>query len=95
VWTRGAKALTNPADLIAQLLTVDLSHAVERYSELAQKIIDADRQIALRWVELLTSLTGTVREQTEMVSHLMSEQADRIADLVSEQAEKADRVATA
>ena len=46
-------------------------------------------------MELLTSLTGTVREQTEMVSHLMSEQADRIADLVSEQAEKADRVATA
>ena len=96
VWTRAAKALPDAAGLVLRLPTVDLSHAVERYFGLAQKTIDADRQIALRWVELLTSLTGTVRDQTEVASHLMSEQVDKITDLVSATAVKAaDQVTTA
>jgi hypothetical protein len=44
--------------------------------------------------ELLTSLSGTIREQTEKVSHLVAEQADRIGDLVAGQAAKAEQSPT-
>jgi hypothetical protein len=59
-----------------------------------QKTVDAQREIATLWVELLTSLSGTIREQTEKVSHLVAEQADRIGDLVAGQAAKAEQSPT-
>ena len=90
---QGAQALTDRVDMVPQLPTVDLTHGVERYFEFVQKTVDAQREIATLWVELLTSLSGTIREQTEKVSHLVAEQADRIGDLVAGQAAEAEQVA--
>ena len=93
VWKQGAQGLTDRVDMVPQLPTVDLTHGVERYFEFVQKTVDAQREIATLWVELLTSLSGTIREQTEKVSHLVAEQADRIGDLVAGQAAEAEQVA--
>ena len=93
VWKKGAKAVTGQTDLVSALPTIDLNQGVERYFELVQRTVDASREFATRWVELLTSLTGTVREQAEQVSHLVSEQADKVAELTTEQAAKAEQVA--
>jgi len=67
VWKQGAQGLTDRVDMVPQLPTVDLTHGVERYFEFVQKTVDAQREIATLWVELLTSLSGTIREQTEKV----------------------------
>ena len=65
--------------MVPQLPTVDLTHGVERYFEFVQKTVDAQREIATLWVELLTSLSGTIREQTEKVSHVVGQELHRTA----------------
>ena len=93
VWRKGAKAVTDQTDLVSALPTVDLTQGVERYFELVQRTVDANREFATRWVELLSSLTGTVREQAEKVSSLVGEQADKVGDLVAEQAARGEQAA--
>ena len=36
---------------------------VERYFEYVQKSVDLNRDLATRWAELVTSMTGSLREQ--------------------------------
>ena len=86
---RGAKTLTDRADLVAQLPTLDLTGPVARYFEYVQKSVDLNRDLAIRWAELVTSLSGAVREQAESFSHLLTDGAETVA----EQAEHAENAA--
>ena len=45
------------------------------------------------FVELVTSMTGTVREQAEKVSNIVKDQTDQAADVATETAKKAEEVA--
>jgi hypothetical protein len=79
-WTQGARTVT---DLLPGLPQVDLVPAVERYFELAQRTVDINRHLAVRWAEAVGTLSGVVREKTEAAGDLVREQA--------EQAERAER----
>ena len=85
---RGTKTLTDQADLVAQLPTLDLTGPVARYFEYVQKSVDLNRDLAIRGAELVTSLSGAVREQAESFSHLLTDGAETVADVATEQAEK-------
>lgn len=88
---RGTKTLTDRADLVAQLPTLDLTGPVARYFEYVQKSVDLNRDLAIRWAELVTSLSGAVREQAESFSHLLTDGAETVADVATEQAEQAEK----
>ena len=88
---RGTKTLTDRADLVAQLPTLDLTGPVARYFEYVQKSVDLNRDLAIRWAELVTSLSGAVREQAESFSHLLTDGAETVADVATEQAEQAEQ----
>jgi hypothetical protein len=80
-------------DLVAQLPKVDLTEGVARYFEFVQQAVDLQRDLATKWAELLTSMSGSLREQAESFSHLVVEQADKAADLTTEQAGKLEKTA--
>ena len=70
-WKRGAKALTEQVDLVARLPKFDLTEPVVQYFEYLQQIFDINRELATRWAELVTSLTGTVQDQAEKVGSVV------------------------
>ncbi len=92
-WKQGAKSLADQATVFTSLPTVDLTEPVARYYEYVQKSVDLNRHLATRWAELLTALSGSVREQAETFSHVVQEQTDSVAGLVTDQARKAEDLA--
>ena len=92
-WKQGAKTLTDQANVVAKLPAVDLTQPVARYFDFVQKSVDLNRDMATRWAELVTSLTGTVREQAEKVSNVVKDQTENAANVATESAKKAEEVA--
>jgi hypothetical protein len=88
----GAKAFTDWLDTV-QLPTVDLTGSVTRYFEYLQMAVDLNRDLAIQWAELVTTLSGSVREQAQQVSGIVKDQADKVADLTVKQAENAEEAA--
>ena len=58
-----------------------------------QLAVDFNRDLAIRWAELVTTLSGSVREQAAKVTSIVNDQTNTIADLTVKQAEKAEQVA--
>lgn len=92
-WKRGVKTFTDQADVVTRLPKLDLTEPVTQYFEYLQQIFDINRELATRWAELVTSLTGTVRDQAEKVSSVVSEQVDSVADLAVTPARQAEELA--
>jgi hypothetical protein len=92
-WKQGAKSFTDQANVVAKMPAVDLTQPVARYFDFVQKSVDLNRDLATRWAELVTSMTGTVREQAEKVSTIVKDQTDRAADVATESAHKAEELA--
>jgi hypothetical protein len=92
-WKKGAKTFTEQANVVAKLPTLDLVQPVERYFEYVQRSVDLNRDLATRWAELVTSMTGTVRDQAEKVGGIVKDQTDKVADVATSQAKKAEEVA--
>ena len=90
---RGAKTLTDQANVVAALPTIDLTQPVQRYFEYLQKAVDFNRDLATQWAELVTSWSGSVREQSLQLSSIVTDQAEKVADLTTRQAEKAEELA--
>ena len=59
------QATERAGDLMAQLPKVDLNEGVTRYYEFVQQTVDLQRDLATKWAELLTSMSGSLREQAE------------------------------
>lgn len=93
VFKQGVKAVSDRAAAVAHIPAIDLVQPVERYFDYVQQTVDLSRDLATRWAELVTSLTGTVREQTEKVGNLVAEQTDTVAELAVKQAKKAEQIA--
>ena len=97
VWKQGAKTLTDRVDFVSNMPTLNLVEPVERYFEYVQKSVDLNRDLATRWAELVTSMTGSLRESAEKVSSVVKEQtesaADAVADIATAQAKKGEEVA--
>jgi hypothetical protein len=87
------QATERAEDLVAQLPKVNLSEGVERYFEFVQKAVDLQRDMATQWADLLTSMSGSLREQAESFRHVVTEQTDKVTDLTVQQTEKAEQAA--
>lgn len=92
VWKNSAKTFTDQLDRV-QIPAVDLTEPVTRYFEYLQKAVDLNRDLATKWAELFTGLSGSVREQAEKVGSLVKDQTDTVADLTVQQAQKAEQAA--
>jgi hypothetical protein len=91
-WRNGAKTFADQLDQVT-FPTLDLTEPVARYFDYLQRAVDFNRDLATRWAELVTTLSGSVREQAERVTGIVNAQTDTIADLTVKQAEKAEQVA--
>jgi hypothetical protein len=92
-WRDGAKTFTDQLDRV-RFPTVDLTETVARYFDSVQRAVDFNRDLAIRWAELVTTLSGSVREQAAKVTGIVNDQTNTIADLTGKQAEKAEEGAT-
>jgi len=92
VFRNGAKTFTDQLDQF-KIPTVDLTEPVARYFEYVQKSIDLSRGLLTTWAELITSLTGAMREQAEKTTDFVKEQTDVVSDLGVKQAETAEDLA--
>jgi len=92
-WQKGAQTFTEQANAVAKLPTLDLVQPVERYFEYLQRSVDLNRDLATRWAELVTSMTGTVRNQAEKVGGIVKDQTEKVANVATDQAKKAEEVA--
>jgi hypothetical protein len=90
---KGAQTFTDQADLVAKLPTIDLTTPVQRYFDFVQQTVDANREFATKWAELVTSVSSTIREQAQSFGNVVKEQTTRVSDLVTDQAERAEQVA--
>jgi hypothetical protein len=84
---------TEQANVFAKLPAVDLTQPVARYFEYVQKSIDFNRDLLTKWAELVTSLSGTVREQAEKATDIVKDQTNAVAGLAVKQAEQAEDIA--
>ncbi len=85
-WKRGVRVLTDQAGLVTRLPRVELTEPITRYFEFLQQVVDANRELATRWAEIVDSLSGTVREQAEKVGGVVADQVDAVVDTAAEAA---------
>src|SRR6476646_6206687 len=90
VFRNSAKTYTDQLDQF-KIPTVDLTEPVTRYFEYVQKAVDLNRDLATKWAELVTNLSGSVREQAEKVTGIVKDQTNTVADLTVNQAEEAEK----
>ena len=90
---QGVEKFTERANVVAKMPQVDLTQPVARYFEYVQKTVDFQRDLATRWAEMVTSMSGAVREQAEKVTGVVKDQTNAVADLTVKQAKKAENVA--
>ena len=94
VFKNAAGTFTHLFDAV-KLPTVDLTQPVTRDFEYLQKAVDVNRDLATKWAEMVTTLSGSVREQAHQVSGIVQDQTATVADLTTRQAEKAEQAAKA
>ncbi len=92
VFKNSAKTFTDQLDQF-KIPTVDLTEPIARYFEYVQQAVDLNRDLATKWAELLTTLSGSFREQAEKLTGIVQDQTNTVADLTVKQAEKAETVA--
>ncbi|MFN8199344.1 MAG: DNA-binding protein [Nakamurella multipartita] len=90
---KGAKTFTDQATAMATLPSIDLTEPVARYFDLVQKSVDMNRELATRWAEHVSSLSGLLREQAEKAGTVVDEATEAVSDQVVDQAAKADELA--
>lgn len=85
-WKRGVRVLTDQAGLVTRLPRVELTEPITRYFEFLQQVVDANRELATRWAEIVDSFSGTVREQADKVGGVVADQVDAVVDTAAEAA---------
>jgi hypothetical protein len=93
VFKKGAQSFADQASAVSSLPKVDLTAPVARYFDYIQKSVDLNRELATKWAELFSSLSGSYREQAETVGRIVAEQSEAVSELAVQQAEKADELA--
>src|SRR6478672_2948427 len=82
---QGVEKFTEQANVVTWIPQIDLTEPVTRYFEYVQKSVDFNRDLAIRWAEVVTSLYGTVREQADTVTGIVRDQTDKVADQAVQQ----------
>ena len=93
---QGARAMTDRLDFLATMPSLDFVEPVERYFDYLQKAVDLNREMLIRWAELASQLSGTVRDEALKAGHALEDKVEELADKTGELAIKgkdiADRV---
>jgi septal ring factor EnvC (AmiA/AmiB activator) len=92
-WKKGTKKLFDQAGTIPAMPQVDLNQPVEQYFDFVQRTVDLNRELATRWAELVTTLSGGTRERAESFSRIVKDQADTLAGMAAQQAQKTEQIA--
>jgi hypothetical protein len=90
---QGVQRFTEQANVLARMPEFDLIEPVVRYFEYVQNSVDFNRDLAIKWAEVVTSLYGTMREQADKVNSVVKDQTDTVADQTVQQARRAQDVA--
>jgi hypothetical protein len=90
---QGVERFTEQANVVAKMPEIDLTAPVARYFEYVQKSVDFNRDLAIQWAEIVTSLFSTAREQAEKVTGIVKDGTDTVADQTVRQARKVQDVA--
>ena len=78
IWAQSARALTDPLGMLSNAPQLDLTQGVGLFFDVVQRTIDANREFAGIWAELVGSLTAVVREQAGTAAQHRTE--DVVAD---------------
>jgi len=92
MFRKGAKSFTDQLDVVMPP-RVDLTRSVTDYFQYLQMAVDFNRDLAMQWAELLTTLSGSVRQQAQQVNDSVKNQTDTVANLTVKQAEKTEKAA--
>ena len=90
---QGVQRFTEQANVVGRMPEFDLTEPVARYFEYVQKSVDFNRDLAVKWAEVVTSMYGTVREQADKVTGIVKDQTDTVAEKTVQQARRAEDVA--
>jgi hypothetical protein len=93
VWKDGVSTVADRMTSSPMLPKIDLTEPVERYFEYVQRAVDLNRDLATRWAELVTTMTGSLRGQVEQAGTVVKEQAENVTEMAAAQVRKAEDVA--
>jgi hypothetical protein len=92
-WKQGARAMSERMEFLVTMPSLDFVEPIERYFDYLQKAVEMNRELATRWAELATGLSGTIRDETLKAGHALEEQVEDAADKAGELALKGKDIA--
>ena len=90
---QGARVMTDRLDFLASMPSLDFVEPVERYFEYLQKAVDLNREMLVRWAELATQMSGSLREEAVKAGHELESKVEELADKTGELAIKGKDIA--
>ncbi|WP_420124741.1 hypothetical protein [Nakamurella sp.] len=85
---QGARAMTDRLDFLATMPSLDFVEPVERYFDYLQKAVDLNREMLIRWAELASQMSGTLRDEALKAGHALEGKVEEMADKSGELALK-------
>jgi len=92
VFRQGAERFNEQVSTLTHVPQIDLGPAVDQYFGFVQRTVDVNREFVAKWVDIVSSLSGVVREQAQNVGSIVREQGGRVADVASQQVKEAETV---
>ena len=90
---QGARAMTDRLDFLATMPSFDFVEPVERYFDYLQKAVDLNREMLVRWAELASQMSGTLRDEAVKAGHALEDKVEELADKTGELAIKGKDIA--
>jgi polyhydroxyalkanoate synthesis regulator phasin len=90
---QGARVMTDRLDFLASMPSLDFVEPVERYFEYLQKAVDLNREMLVRWAELATQMSGSLRDEAVKAGHELENKVEELADKTGELAIKGKDIA--
>jgi polyhydroxyalkanoate synthesis regulator phasin len=81
---QGARAMTDRLDFLATMPSFDFVEPVERYFDYLQKAVDLNREMLVRWAELASQMSGTLRDEAVKAGHALEDKVEELADKTGE-----------
>ena len=102
LWQQSTRALTGQAAQLWRLPQPDFAEATRKYFEYLQDGLEVNKDVTLKWVGALTSITEAVRDQWQTVADFqrghsraistwISSEAETLQNAAEKQAEQVDR----
>ncbi len=93
IWKQSTKSLTEQTDVLWQFPQIDLGDATRKYFEYLQDGLEVNKDVALKWVGALTSVTEALRDQLQTVSDFSRGHSQAISTWISSETETLENAA--